>query len=505
MRAINEILSVEDGDNIGFLGSLGSGSGLLNVTLDVVEAVKAVILGKGRSFNGGNDTKCLQILDSVNNSGVDGVTGDSMAKGNTTNLEMSVSVDKPANLVNSESRANSKIVPVDNGATIEQVRDFLRHTPACSRESPFVTKPGDNAILHEVGSNAIKLEDSTEAPTTPRQERIRDFSKLNRSDQGELMRHRSLMTSIQTRHLQSVRDKVEYYPNRYRSCEYLPQSGILLLSHAWASAERYALCSIPNKGNPGGFCRLHRFCPYCCWYERQKFQLTYVPAFHNGTWHFLTGSFRGELTMAFNSDAFTWVDYWDAYKLALENWVRTGVVRGVFWCEELAVNSFLPAKVLPHVHALVDADEITAGQVQELLEAVSAYLQKTVEDEPLQPNVRIAAVESDRSLLDHVGYMVKPLNTVKAYEQAWPAASFHNRHLAQQLNSQATDVVVGYSHVTTRRKKVNAKGSLDWRTKGFIGITKAEHRFYRDEVAALQAEARDEYIEVHNDDQELAA
>ena len=33
------------------------------------------------------------------------------------------------------------------------------------------------------------------------------------------------------------------------------------------------------------------------WHERFRYQLTYVPAFDSGTWHWITGSFTGELTM----------------------------------------------------------------------------------------------------------------------------------------------------------------------------------------------------------------
>ena len=59
--------------------------------------------------------------------------------------------------------------------------------------------------------------------------------------------------------------------------------------------------------------------------------------------------------------------------------------------------------------------------------------------------------------------------------------------------------------MTTRRKKLNAKGSPDWRTTGFIGIGTAEHGLYREELAAIQAEARDHYIEVGQEEGELLA
>lgn len=323
-------------------------------------------------------------------------------------------------------------------------------------------------------------------------ETIEEFSKLNRADLDELKAHEHLLDYRQSKHLKSVQRKVELYPQRFRDPNYLAQSAILLLSPGWASAERYSCCCIPNLINPTGACRLHRFCPYCSWYEGRKVQLSYVPVFDETNWHFLTGSYTGELEMALAADANTWLCYWDAYKAAFSAWVESGAVNGVYWVEELAVNSLQPIKVLPHVHAIVDAGYIEETDLQDLSVLIERHLEAELASH-LEPNLQLKNVTSQRSLMDHLAYLHKPINLLKAYEKAW--APWYNRHAVVSLNSQATDLVLGYSHVNNRRPKMHAKGTLNPKAKQFIGIPTSQHPEYKETLAALRTEAS-EYIEI---------
>lgn len=339
----------------------------------------------------------------------------------------------------------------------------------------------------------------------PCDNRLRDPTKLNRSDWGELKRYRYLLGGRNLRLLESVEKKPEFYHKRYDDPNYLPQSSLLLLSPGWASAERYALCGISNTSNRSGACRLHKFCPSCCWYERAHAQLRYVPAFDKGTWHWITGSFTGDLHMRTEcpiNDVNDWRAYWDAYKTAFVQMVNTKTFRGVFWTEELAVNSFLPTRVLPHVHAVVEADDIDA---QKLAQAVCDHLEKALGDNHLQPDIQHAPILSERSLKDRIGYMLKPINVLKAYRNAWEEALLDDRQLAPSLNSQATDLILGYSNVTTRRPKMIAKGSLDSKSKNFIGIPTRELNDYRQYLADLDDLTRDDYMEVCAEDDLNAA
>ena len=152
------------------------------------------------------------------------------------------------------------------------------------------------------------------------------------------------------------------------------------------------------------------------------------------------------------------------------------------------MNSFLPVKVLPHVHAVVAADELSLNTVEILSGHVNDYLLSKMESPPLPPNTKIKRIEDEKSLLDRLGYMHKPLNLVKSYLNAWPAASFHNRHAAWRLNSELTDVVGGLAQITYRRDKLRYKGNLNPKAKEFIGIPKKLHDDYKEELRLLREE-----------------
>ena len=93
----------------------------------------------------------------------------------------------------------------------------------------------------------------------------------------------------------------------------------------------------------------------------------------------------------------------------------------------------------PHIHAIVDADEVGEAEWQELSALVVNYLRAALGPDLVQPNVYIKPINTPQILSDHIGYMLKPVNIISAYQKAWPRASLHHCHLAQQLNSKATD------------------------------------------------------------------
>ncbi|MEI8289783.1 MAG: hypothetical protein WCH99_09940 [Verrucomicrobiota bacterium] len=128
---------------------------------------------------------------------------------------------------------------------------------------------------------------------------VRHFSHLNRINLKEINRNSDGLLSTYQRNLLSyATGKVSCFPERFRQPgQYLQQSALLLLTNGWTSADRYSRCCIPNRTNPGGACRLHRFCPYCSWRTGQQAALTFVPRFDHGTWHSVTGSFTGDVVI----------------------------------------------------------------------------------------------------------------------------------------------------------------------------------------------------------------
>lgn len=334
-----------------------------------------------------------------------------------------------------------------------------------------------------------------------RSDKITDYSKLNRSDLGELERHFSLLSPQQTNLIRTVKRKRELYPQRYRD-DYLRHSSILLLSNGWSSAQRYSMCSVPNSVNRSGQCRLHKFCPYCSFLEKQHALARYVPVYESGIWFFLTGSFCGDLNMTGPSSYYELASYWDAYKSGLQKLVKDKLIRGVFWTEELAVNNIAPVQVLPHIHATIEADEMNDEMLIELKNSVVSNLKSVLGPECLAPNIQVKNLNSQRKLLSHLQYQIKPIKLVKAYDLAWSRALHNDRAGAVRLNSETTDLVLGYSHITNRRTKINYAGNLSPKAKMYIGTRDRDRKAAEAIVTGVMREGVD-YIEVEEPDELL--
>ena len=333
--------------------------------------------------------------------------------------------------------------------------------------------------------------------------RITDSSSLNRSDLREINSYNYLLPISAQRQIQTVRRKVDLYPQRYTKHNYLSQSQILLLSPGWASAERYCCCSMPSPVNPSRACRIHRYCPYCSYLFGRDAQLHFVPSYNDANWHFLTGSYTGSLSIETASDCYEWLKYWDAYKTSLNQLLKLNKIRGYYLTEELAVTKLVQVQVLPHIHAIIDSDELGDETVNELGELVKTEL-KANSAQSMEPSIVVDPIYSQTNLLDHIQYMFKPINLVKAYETDWFNHCSSDRSLARRLNSNTTDVVMGYGLVNRRRPKMAYSGTLNIKCKEYIGKKTKDLHKYKDELRAIREASRTQYIEEPEVEEDLS-
>ena len=344
-------------------------------------------------------------------------------------------------------------------------------SPICSDSPGTVASEQSTAAT----SSSAQLTDSNSVSVTftanntlPSSNRVTDFSHLNRSNIGELFHHQDLLTHGQRNFLSTIVKKQQLHPQRYRD-DYLSHSMLLLLSNGWSSANRYSMCSIPNSTNKSGQCRLHKFCPYCAFLEQRHAMARIVPAFEHGNWFWITGTFIGDLSMTTNSSYYELADHWDAYKKAIQQVTKAGLIRGAFWTEELAVNSLAPVHTLPHIHATIEADEFGEETVEQIKAHVIDHLRSCLGPDHLQPKIHVKSITTQHQLLSHVQYQVKPISIVKSYRKAWNSFASEDRTPATTINSHATDLVLGYSEATKRRSRILYAGNLDSKTKSFIG------------------------------------
>lgn len=323
---------------------------------------------------------------------------------------------------------------------------------------------------------------------------------LKRTDLQELLDHQHLLDGDVRSRLGLVHRKPDFYPERFPDDSYLPNSTLLVASH-YPGSQRYAFCGVGTAVNPNGTCRDHKFCPYCNYLVREQAVRTYVPAFGEGHWHFLTLSFAGALPFD-STNMPASLDCWDASRAALQALQDNRAVNGLHWTEELAVLSFLPLRVMPHVHALVDAHEFGDEQIEQLRQHLTHWRNAQGEPVALVPDLDVRPISTPRSLLDRTRYLYKPINLSRPYDTAWANHIGDDRSRAWELNSQARELAGGIFEARKCRTRMHSKGTLNPRAKEFIGIPKdesANHSQYIRDLQRQPAEYPEELLDISAD------
>ena len=308
--------------------------------------------------------------------------------------------------------------------------------------------------------------------TFPAANRVTASTELDRSNMGQLYAHLELFDHSQRSSLRTITRKQQLHPQRYRH-DYLAHSSILLLSPGWSSATRYGLCSVPNQINRSGQCKLHKFCPYCAWLEQRKVMARYVNSFHQTNWFWLTITFHGDLSMDSCGSYYDLPGYWDAGQSALRHIYKDDLIDGAFVAEELAVNRIAPSHTLPHLHSVIAADELTEETIETLRISTNSALDAAFGPDHLLAKIHVRPITSQHSLVCHLQYAVKPISIVRSYRAALDRIGT-DPITATQINSQTTDLVLGYSEASKCRQRLVSIGSLDSKAKTFIGTKTTE-------------------------------
>jgi hypothetical protein len=312
-------------------------------------------------------------------------------------------------------------------------------------------------------------------------ELIADSSSLNRSDILELQTNHTSLDHHTVRRLQLVQQKPQYFPQRFRDTDsYFAQSGILLCSH-WVSSERYAHCCRRNHINRSGTCKLHQFCPYCSYLKGQSLLREFLPSFEKANWHSLTLAFDGNIP--FGSNPQDVEAYWSAGAAGLKSILEQKSIRGYYATKELKVNNFMPTRVLPHLHAIVDADQINDGMVEELGSIISR--QAGIQ---LAPDIRASLINSEYSFSKRLTYLYKPLDLVEAYWSGWLEVATQGRDSAPAFNSSVSDFLGLHHTLTYQRKKMIYAGSMHSQFKGYVGIPDAERDEFEEYIRGVQSQ-----------------
>lgn len=110
--------------------------------------------------------------------------------------------------------------------------------------------------------------------------------------------------------------------------------------------------------------------------------------------------------------------------------------------------SFLPLRVMPHVHALVDCHDFGEEHVERLRLHLTNWRNQYGEPLDLVPDIDVRPISTPRSLLDRTRYLYKPINLASRYDAAWEEFIDDDRTRAWELNSQARELAAGVTEST---------------------------------------------------------
>jgi hypothetical protein len=345
---------------------------------------------------------------------------------------------------------------------------------------------------------------------------------LNHTNLDDLKAHQNRMPEWLAEAFQTKLNMIEYHPQRFaRANQYHTEMVGLLLMGDYTLKRRFLMCCA--DGRP---CGLVKWCAFCAYVRKMKLMRGFLTKFHRARFWFLTISIPDFLSFMPGDSLATEV-YWDAAVSAVKQLREDGIAQGVWWSEELHIQSLLPPLVKPHVHFLIAADDIDIGALSDLRERVLAYRAPSCEQfrpqnlpdrlyQVTQPvTTRTYELRTEIDLANVLGYMIKPVNLPESYLAAWPVAEANNRAGAPWLNQAVDYVLEGFElnvgapfwfdrwnpAADGKRKRrrpcrhqFGYVGSMHSRHRDFVG-TKAEKRDTLSQKELVKTLLKDQAVE----------
>lgn len=294
---------------------------------------------------------------------------------------------------------------------------------------------------------------------------------LNYADRDELLRESSLLDDCQRHLLRLLETKRTEYsdgiPNAYFDNGYF----IFGLANE-KIAQRYVCCGRP-QGTGEIPCKNWMFCERCANKQVHSSLARYANVFNHGTFFHLTVAFDGDLP--FTGPKSTQIlGYWEAINSAITAMCNSGTWRGAYWVDELHVRTFLPLRVMPHAHAIIDAERIHEDDLAELQRLIREYTgdEDNLVHVGLPLSIKLESLETERDLQNTIAYLTKATNLVRPYKVAWTDNVADDRTNAFHLNREVRELVEGVPELlkTIKGKKRKWwKGTMQPGTKNYIG------------------------------------
>ena len=325
-------------------------------------------------------------------------------------------------------------------------------------------------------------------PTPSRQEAITRFEHLNHSDPDELLENTHYLPSDCRRHLSAGLNKIEAYQKLFaRPADHYLSNMAMIATSSWHSARRYCLWGVTNGAGRSQPCHQWTLCPPCSYRQRKRETLAaYLTRFHRTSWFQVTISY----VTAFGDPAFDEDRVrlcWQAAYQGVRDLRQAGYIRGATTRSELHLERFLPLTYHPHIHAVVDADQVDRAF---LAERVFAYRTPATGARITFPvSIHHWPLGTEKAFANALSYQGKALDIATPYEAAWPRGGRDHRRLAPALNHEVDEFLDAFDGFTADAHQVRYLGTCHHASRQTLRIPRAQRRAQRDVVAAILVES----------------
>lgn len=277
------------------------------------------------------------------------------------------------------------------------------------------------------------------------------------SDASQLNRHERCFSEEQQRAFDLLNRKQNDYPHQITG-NYL-QNGRFVVASGVKIFQRFACCG-RKEGFKTVFCEKPMLCSGCARRNERILQQRFDGVFSKGTFYHVTISFTGDLPFdSISSHAVT--EHWTAVNAAVRHLYDQDMINGACVIDEIAVEQFLPLRVLPHGHAIIDADVFTTEHIQE----IQNFIRDHHPEVQLAVNVRSRKLSSEYEFERIIAYCNKAIDLTKHYEAEAESIVSSKARSFESLNREMRELLEGILVETYGFRKTQYCGTMHTQCK----------------------------------------
>lgn len=218
-------------------------------------------------------------------------------------------------------------------------------------------------------------------------------------------------------------------------------------------------------GVSGCRCKLPLFCSRCAYALALRKWKSYLKNFDKGNFYFLTISFKEDIPFNENNENFSII--WKRIHRIISEIKKKKGIRGALISDEVIVSRFLPLRILPHCHAIIDADDFDQESAAGLSEITQEFI-------GLPVSLKWRRIPTINDFKSAIGYLYKPMDFHSKYDSAYEDFIDTGIREPYELNNEVYNVLDGIPYILHEQgfSRGTTLGSFHHRFKNSLCIPK---------------------------------